>query len=95
MKFSREEVIKTAATARLGVTEAEAIRLSAEIGRILSNAEKLNELDTSDVEPLVHIAAHCNVFRDDAVFESLDREKLMECAPSRKGGYYKVPIVVE
>jgi len=99
MKLNEEELAYTAGLARLSIADTEAGRLLSELGKILSNAEKLNELDTTDVEPLEHISEHiggfCNVLREDVVIESIDSEELMKCAPSCENGYYKVPIVVE
>ncbi len=95
MRLKKEDIVYTAALAKLSITQAEAGKLQLELAKIIAESHKLNELDTSNVEPMEHIAGSCNVFRKDLVIESFDTGKLMECAPSHENGYYNVPIVME
>ncbi len=65
------------------------------MNKILDWMEKLNEVDTSDVEPLMHMSAEMNVFREDVVQEHLDHKKALINAPKKDSDYFRVPKVIE
>ena len=71
MKISVEYISKLA---RLSVSEKEREAFSAQLQGILSYMEKLNELDTKDVEPTSHVVSLSNVMRDDVQRDSISRE---------------------
>lgn len=95
MKITREMIENVANLARLNLTEQEKEKLTLEMGSIISYVDKLNELDTSDIEPTSHVFPIKNVLREDVVKESFDREKILANAPSQEDGCFKVPKVVE
>jgi len=66
-----------------------------QFNRILEYIDKLNELDTTDVEPLYHVIDLKNVFREDIVKESYPREEILKNAPSRTEFFFKVPKVIQ
>ena len=66
-----------------------------DMGRMLDYIDKLNELDTSDVEPMSHVFPVNNVFREDIVTNRDEREKTLKNAPAQKDGAFKVPRTVE
>jgi aspartyl-tRNA(Asn)/glutamyl-tRNA(Gln) amidotransferase subunit C len=72
--------------------EKESIRRDME--RIIGFVEKLNEIDTSGVEPLRHMSEVMNVMRDDEVQGSVDRETALANAPFHDGEFIKVPKVL-
>ena len=63
--------------------------------KMLDYVDKLNELDTSKVEPMTHIFEMGNVFREDEVTNGDDRDAMLTNAPEVKEGQYKVPKTVE
>ncbi len=65
------------------------------MGRMLDYIDKLNELDTEGVEPMSHISAAANVFREDVVTNGDDREQILKNAPGCKDGMFKVPRTVD
>lgn len=69
--------------------EREAARSDME--RMLDYVDKLNELDTEGVEPLVQVIEMQNVFRDDEITNGDDREAMLKNAPAAKDGQYMVP----
>lgn len=69
--------------------------MSAQLSRILEYFEQLNELDTSNVEPLAHPLPRVNVFREDELCPSLPLEDVLANAPDREGNYFKVPRIIE
>ena len=95
MKITRETIEHVAGLARLNLTEQEKEKLTSEMGNIISYVDKLNELDTSNVAPTAHVIPIKNVFREDKVEESYDREKILANAASHEEGCFKVPKVVE
>lgn len=66
-----------------------------DMGRMLDYIDKLNELDTTGVEPMSHVFPVNNVFREDVVENGDDRENMLKNAPEQKDGTYVVPITVE
>ncbi len=94
MMITRMQVEHIAKLAKLQFSEAEKDRVATELTEILDYVEKLNELDTRDVEPMSHPTAVSNVMREDRVEPSLPAEVAVENAPSRQGTYFVVPKVI-
>ena len=94
-KIDRQQVRKVAKLARLDLTEAEIEEFTGQLGAILEYVEKMNELDTAEVEPLAHCLPISNVFRTDEVRESLGAEKTLANAPQRDDSFFKVPKILE
>ncbi|MBU4321528.1 MAG: Asp-tRNA(Asn)/Glu-tRNA(Gln) amidotransferase subunit GatC [Nitrospinae bacterium] len=92
MKISVEYISKLA---RLSVSEEEKETFSAQLNSILSYMEKLNELDTKDVEPTSHVVSLSNVMRDDVQRDSISREDALANAPDRTDKFYRVPKIIE
>jgi aspartyl-tRNA(Asn)/glutamyl-tRNA(Gln) amidotransferase subunit C len=95
MPLTREQVEYVAGLSRLALSEEEKEKFGQQLDAILQSVEKLNELDTSGVEPLVHIAEGQNVFREDEVGESLPREDALSNTPDQSEGCFKVPRIIE
>ncbi len=89
------EIEHVAMLARLKLSDDEKGLFSAQVGGIINYIEKLNELDTSDVEPTAHVLPMNNVFREDKLRSSLPREKALQNAPDRDEGFYRVPKIIE
>lgn len=94
-RISREEVEHVAWLARLALDEEEKERLGRELNRILEAFAELQQLDTEDVEPTSHAIPMSNVFRDDDVGESLDRDDVLANAPDRTDTCFRVPLIIE
>jgi aspartyl-tRNA(Asn)/glutamyl-tRNA(Gln) amidotransferase subunit C len=95
MKLTREEVERVAMLARLRLTAAEESRFAEQLDKILQYMEKLNQLDTSEVEPFTHAIDVVNAWREDSVTNQPDPEALLANAPAREGGFFKVPKIIE
>lgn len=80
--------------ARLELSPEEKEAARKDMGRMLDYIDKLGELDTEGVEPMVHIFPVQNVFRDDIVTNSDMREQLLSNAPEQKDGMFVVPKTV-
>ena len=94
-KIDAQQVRKVAKLARLALTDAEIEEFTGQLGAILGYVEKMNELDTAEVEPLAHCLPISNVFRADEVRESLGTEKTLANAPDSDGPFFKVPKILE
>ena len=93
--IAREDVEHVAELARLELTAAEKEQFIAQLNSILTYIEKLNELDTRDVEPTAHVLPMSNVFRDDEVRPSLERTEVLHNAPEESHFFFKVPRIIE
>jgi aspartyl-tRNA(Asn)/glutamyl-tRNA(Gln) amidotransferase subunit C len=92
MKISIEHI---AGLARLSLSNEEKELFGKQLEDVLSYMEKLNELDTKDIEPTSHVIAIHNVTREDAPAPSLDREDALANAPDRTEKFYRVPKIIE
>lgn len=95
MKITKSEVEHVALLGRLKLTEEEKEKFTEQLNSILMHFEKLNELDTEEVEPTSHVIPMENVFREDEPGPTLPREEVLENAPDKIEGFFKVPRVVE
>lgn len=87
------EYVGILAKLELSAEEKEAAK--ADMGRMLDYIDKLNELDTTGVEPMSHVFPVNNVFREDTVTNGDDRDNILKNAPAQKDGAFKVPKTVE
>ncbi|MBI4557056.1 MAG: Asp-tRNA(Asn)/Glu-tRNA(Gln) amidotransferase subunit GatC [Candidatus Hydrogenedentes bacterium] len=94
-KITKADVEYVAALAQLSLDEVTKERLVGELSDILSYMDKLNELDTRDIEPMMHVLPMTNVYRDDVVGPSLDRETALMNAPKTDGEYFLVPRILD
>lgn len=81
--------------ARIELTPEEEAKLGSQLGGVLQYIEKLGELDVSKVEPTAHSFPLVNVVRADEIRPSLPHEDAMKNAPSKGGGLFLVPKIVE
>ena len=94
MAVSLKEVEKIAFLARLKLSDTEKDSMTKQLNIILEYMNKLNEVDTSNVEPLSHPFDLINVYREDERKKSLPVDKALQNAPDRSGCYFKVPKVI-
>ena len=94
-RIDAEQVRKVAKLARLELTDAEVQEFTGQLGAILGYVDKLNELETTDVEPLAHCLPITDVLRKDEVRESLGTEQVLANAPQRDGSFFKVPKILD
>ena len=95
MKITKSEVEHVARLARLELTEEEKARMLAQLDSILRYMEKLNELDTRDVEPTSHVLPIVNVMREDELRPCLSQEEALANAPDRYDVFFRVPKIIE
>jgi len=93
--ISKEQVKHVADLARLEVSEEEADMLTDQLSEIITYAELLNELDTTDVEPITHASDLKNVLRKDEPASWITKEEALKNAPDQKDGLFRVPSILE
>ena len=94
MSVTLNDVKHIAALARLKFTDTELNDFTHQLNEILSYVDKLNELDTSKVEPLSHPVEKNNVFRDDKLKPSVPTSEALKNAPEKDESFFKVPKVI-
>jgi aspartyl-tRNA(Asn)/glutamyl-tRNA(Gln) amidotransferase subunit C len=94
-KITLEMVRHVARLARLELSEAEEQSLRGDLNDILVYVEKLNELDTSAIEPTTQVGDAGTPLRDDVVTNRPAPEAMLANAPAREGSFFKVPKIIE
>ena len=95
MALSEQEVRHVALLSRLYLSDADVRASTEQLGKILSHVEKLKELDTGAIEPMITATVLGNVFRPDESKPSLNRTDVLRSAPDHDDEYFKVPAVIE
>ncbi len=108
MKVTEKDVLYVADLANLELTDAERARMVKDLNSILDYIDRLNELDTSNVEPMAQVSDRYGIdesktgtarfayaMRDDRVRAGLPRDVVMKNAPESDGTFFKVPKVIE
>lgn len=62
---------------------------------LMNDFEKLNDVVTDGVKPLIHGIELENVFREDKIIKKIDRETLLKNAPESEKGFFKVPMTID
>lgn len=95
MKIDRDTVFKVADLARIAIKEEEVEQHVTEMTKILTFMEKLNELDTTGVEPLVYMNDEENRWREDVVKHEITTKAGLENAALHNESYFLVPKILE
>jgi aspartyl-tRNA(Asn)/glutamyl-tRNA(Gln) amidotransferase subunit C len=95
MTIDRETVEKVAHLARLELAEDEKEKMIDDMSKILGFMAKLNEIDTSGIEPLVYMTSETNVFRQDVIRQEITHQEALQNAPKHDENYFLVAKVIE
>lgn len=95
MSVSKDEIKNIARLAKLNLNEAEINEFTGDMNKILDYIDKLNELNTENVKPLLNPLESYNVFREDESKKSIDREDALKNAPRRTDEFFRVPKVIK
>jgi len=94
MNVNDEIVDKIANLARLEFNSEEKEKIKNDLQQMIGFIDKLNELDTTGVEPLLHMSENINVLREDEVSGTISREEAFKNAPLHDEQFFKVPKVI-
>lgn len=95
MKVTKEDLKTVAVLSRLSIPESEEETYLAQLDKFLTYVDNLAAVDTENVKPTTYALPIQNVFREDVVKKSLDRDAALANAPLKEDGYFKVPKVLE
>ncbi|MBI2729863.1 MAG: Asp-tRNA(Asn)/Glu-tRNA(Gln) amidotransferase subunit GatC [Sphingobacteriales bacterium] len=94
MEVTDQLVENLARLARLEFNDADKAEIKNDLQKMIAFVDKLNELDTRNVEPLLHMSDNVNMLRKDEVKGSVSREEALSNAPEKTEKYFKVPKVI-
>jgi aspartyl-tRNA(Asn)/glutamyl-tRNA(Gln) amidotransferase subunit C len=95
MEVNDALVDKLANLARLQFDDTEKAGIKNDLQKMIQFVEKLNELDTTGVAPLLHMSGNINVLREDEVKGSISSVEGLKNAPLHDGQFFKVPKVIK
>ena len=94
-KIDIKTVDEIAHLARLEFNDEAKGEIVNDMNRMLAFVDKLNELDTDKVEPLIYMSEERNVLREDEVKQTLTQKEALQNAPKKDSDYFKVPKVID
>ncbi|WP_315119310.1 Asp-tRNA(Asn)/Glu-tRNA(Gln) amidotransferase subunit GatC [uncultured Clostridium sp.] len=95
MSITKKDVEHVSELARIALKEEEKEALIEDLNKVLTYMEKLDELDTDDVDIIVNPYYVENVFREDKVEPSMKIEKVLSNAPEKLEEYILVPQIID
>ena len=95
MNIDKDTVEKIAHLARLEFDEKEKAQIINDMNNMLTFVNKLNEIDTSNVEPLIYMSDEVNVLREDEMKQDITQDEALKNAPKKDSDYFKVPKVID
>jgi len=95
MSIQSEDVLKIAHLARLGIEPEQVESYASDLSNIMLLVEQMNQVDTSDIEPMAHPLDQSQRLREDVVLETNQRDILQENAPAIEDGLFLVPRVID
>ena len=95
MEITNKLIQDIAALAKLEFDEQSAKQMKADLEKIIGFVDKLNEIDTKGVEPLIYMSDEVNVLRADEITEETSQEDALKNAPQKDSDYFKVPTVLK
>lgn len=94
MEVNRDIIDKLARLSRLHFSEEEKIEIQADLQKMIHFVDKLNELDTTGLEPVLHMSNEVNRLRPDEVKGSVSAEEALANAPGKQDHFFTVPKVI-
>ena len=94
MKIDNQTIDKLAELAKLEFEKEAKEEMINDLSRIVTFVEKLNEIDTSKVEPLIYMNDEVNILRNDEVKQDITQADALKNAPKKDSDYFKVPKVM-
>ena len=95
MEVNDSMIDKLAGLARLKFDDAEKQQIKKDLQGMIGFIEKMNELDTTGVEPLLHMTSNVNVLREDVIAGSITNEEALKNAANSNAPFFLVPKVIK
>ena len=95
MKITNKLIQDIAALAKLEFDEQSAEQMKADLEKIIGFVDKLSEIDTEGVDPLIYLSEEVNVLREDEIKAVVSQVEALKNAPEKDSDYFKVPTVLK
>ena len=95
MKITNKLIQNIAALAKLEFDEKSTKRMKVDLQRIIRFIDKLSEIDTDGVEPLIYLSEEVNVLREDEIQATVSQVEALKNAPEKDSDYFKVPTILK
>ena len=95
MKVGNKLIKDLSRLAKLNFDEQTIEEMKSDFENILGFVDKLSEIDTEGVEPLIYLSDEVNVLRDDEIDEEVPQDQALKNAPNKDSDYFKVPTVLK
>ena len=95
MKVDNKLIDDLSRLAKLNFDKQTIEEMKLDFGKILAFIDKLSEIDTEGVEPLIYLSGEVNILRDDKIGEVVMQEQALKNAPNKDSDYFKVPTVLK
>ena len=95
MKIDNKTIDKLAELTKLEFANEAKEEMINDLSRIVAFVEKLNEIDTSNIEPLIYMNDEVNVLREDEIKQNTIQSEALKNAPKKDSDYFKVPKVID
>ncbi len=92
--ITNQTIDEIAHLARLEFNDEAKVEIAKDMNRMLGFVDKLNELNTDGVEPLIYLTEQDNVLREDEVKQTISQQEALKNAPKKDSDYFKVPKVI-
>ena len=94
MEIKKEDIKHIANLSMLNLSDEEIEKYTKDMEQIVNFANKVNEIDTSSTEISAFSNDNVNVFRKDEIVQTVDKETLLQNAPSQEDGMFRIPKVI-
>mgnify|MGYP000412744830 CR=1 FL=1 len=94
MEITNEMIDKLAKLSKLQFKDEQRDSIREDLSKIIAFVDKIEELDTEGVEPLIHINQEINVLREDEVEETITQAQALKNAPNKDSDYFKISTVL-
>lgn len=95
MEITDKLILEIAALAKLDFDKNSAKQMKADLEKIIGFIDKLSEVDTDGVEPLIYLSDEVNVLREDEIKAVVSQVEALKNAPDKDSDYFKVPTVLK
>lgn len=95
MKIDNKLISDLSQLAKLDFDEKSSLNMQEDLKKIIGFIEKLSEINTDTVEPLIYLSEELNVLRDDDEIKNLSQDRALQNAPVKDSDYILVPKVLK
>ena len=93
MKVNNKLIQDIAKLSKLKFDDSAEEKMKSDLEKMIAFVDKLNEIDTESIDPLIYMSEEVNVLREDKVSEEISQEDALKNAPEKDSDYFKVPTV--